>query len=60
MMAESFAQLQNRLMRAANAPHPDWMRALCDRCGIPWREEYAVPVDETPAPRSRVPSNMDP
>ena len=26
----------------------DWIKRLCARCGIPWREEYAIPLDDKP------------
>ena len=29
-------------------PYADWIKRLCERCGIPWREEYAVPLDDKP------------
>ncbi len=47
-MPETFAQLQTRLMLAANAPYPVWIKALCDRCKIAWREEYATPLEDRP------------
>ena len=45
-MTEPFPILQARALKAASVPYADWIRALCDRCGIAWREAYATPIDD--------------
>jgi hypothetical protein len=48
MTREPFQATQIRLLAKASVPYRDWIRALCDRCGIAWRERYAIPIDDKP------------
>ncbi|MDR3449539.1 MAG: hypothetical protein P4M15_07320 [Alphaproteobacteria bacterium] len=47
-----FRTLQSALIaRTIGEPFPDWIARFCRERGIPWKPEYAIPMEDREQPK---------